>query len=312
MTSTKPGRRSVRLESRQTFDQGILITDFAHIPIGVCGSWPAYWTYNYGEEPYGEVDIIEGANNQTGDELSLHTSARCRLEPDPRYQTGSDVRSDCSLATNYIDGCGVSGPPESYGDPFNALGGGVWALVIDNNDLAVWMFARAGIPDDILSGKQPTPSNWGKPLLHFKSHPGCRVFEQWKNQTIVSHSMLHSTLPREREKSDAYPINKKKQIFNIDFCGENAGGSNWYDSTSAFSNQSCASSTGFPSCEAFVAANPQAFSNSYFLINSIKLYRLTTPTFSATVSHQGNADVRKSHNGANLILLAIAILFLLG
>jgi hypothetical protein len=180
------GRKSVRLESRQTFDQGVLIADFAHIPSSICGTWPAYWTYDYAENPYGEVDIIEGVNNQIGDVISLHTSASCRLKADPQIQTGTDVRTDCSLSTNYVDGCGVSGPSNSYGDSFNLQGGGVWALWLDKDDLAVWMFPRMGIPDDIVKGKELTLNDWGKPLLHFKSHIECRVMDQWRNQTIVS------------------------------------------------------------------------------------------------------------------------------
>lgn len=143
------------------------------------------------------MDIIEGANNQVGDVISLHTSAACSLNVDPQSQTGTDVRTDCSLAMNYVDGCGVSGPTNSYGEFFNAQGGGVWALWLDKDDLAVWMFPRMGIPYDIVQGQRLNPSNWSKPLLHFKSQTGCRVMKQWKNQTIVSlSSMLNSLLNR--------------------------------------------------------------------------------------------------------------------
>jgi hypothetical protein len=34
------GRKSVRLEGVQTFDNGLFITDFDHLPSG-CGMWPA-------------------------------------------------------------------------------------------------------------------------------------------------------------------------------------------------------------------------------------------------------------------------------
>jgi hypothetical protein len=35
------GRRSVRLESKDTFSDGLLVADFAHIPGNTCGMWPA-------------------------------------------------------------------------------------------------------------------------------------------------------------------------------------------------------------------------------------------------------------------------------
>ncbi|OKL60793.1 hypothetical protein UA08_03175 [Talaromyces atroroseus] len=242
-SSATTGRRSVRLESLHTFDQGILITDFAHVPSGVCGAWPAYWTYDYAENPYGEVDIIEGVNDQVGDDISLHTSAQCQLTDDSTSQSGTDVRTDCSLKTNYVDGCGVSGPSNSYGDPFNGQGGGVWALFLRQDELAIWMFPRNGIPDEISSGGQLTLDKWGVPLLHFASSSGCRVSEQWKNQTIVSS-------PSQGLKfTNSPPGLLHEQIFNIDFCGENAGGTNWNESSTSAS-QSCADSTGFPTCAA--------------------------------------------------------------
>ncbi len=35
------GRGSIRLESAETFDNGLLIADFEHMPAGGCGLWPA-------------------------------------------------------------------------------------------------------------------------------------------------------------------------------------------------------------------------------------------------------------------------------
>lgn len=35
------GRPSVRLESKQVYNSGLFIGDFAHMPPSVCGLWPA-------------------------------------------------------------------------------------------------------------------------------------------------------------------------------------------------------------------------------------------------------------------------------
>lgn len=37
------GRGSVRVQSRQTFNHGLFVIDIAHMPGGVCGTWPAFW-----------------------------------------------------------------------------------------------------------------------------------------------------------------------------------------------------------------------------------------------------------------------------
>lgn len=38
---TDRGRPSIRLESKDTFDQGLFIADFLHMPPSHCGLWPA-------------------------------------------------------------------------------------------------------------------------------------------------------------------------------------------------------------------------------------------------------------------------------
>jgi hypothetical protein len=35
------GRASVRIESKKTFTHGLIISDIAHMPGGICGTWPA-------------------------------------------------------------------------------------------------------------------------------------------------------------------------------------------------------------------------------------------------------------------------------
>lgn len=36
-----PGRKSVRIESKKTYNQALVIADFHHVPGSACGSWPA-------------------------------------------------------------------------------------------------------------------------------------------------------------------------------------------------------------------------------------------------------------------------------
>lgn len=53
-----PGRPSVRLESKQTFTEGLFVLDLSHIPVG-CGTWPAFWTVGLGDWPAdGEIGMF--------------------------------------------------------------------------------------------------------------------------------------------------------------------------------------------------------------------------------------------------------------
>lgn len=40
---TSSGRNSVRLTSKNSYNEGLVILDLAHMPGSVCGTWPAFW-----------------------------------------------------------------------------------------------------------------------------------------------------------------------------------------------------------------------------------------------------------------------------
>ncbi|KAK0629508.1 glycoside hydrolase family 16 protein [Bombardia bombarda] len=246
ISTSSQGRDSVRLESKQSFTNGLLIADIAHMPGNACGIWPAFWTYNFDEDPYGEIDIIEGINNQANDIVSLHTCGACSFNFSG--QRGTDPRSNCNLggesggcsddvATNY-DGCGNTAPSGSYGNGFNTNGGGVYATQVLASSLKIWFFPRNSIPADITSGN-PNPAGWPAPFLDAeKSSKNCNVGNFFKKQTI---------------------------IINITFCGSNIDQDMWNSESSCKSKAS--------TCKGFVAANPSAFAQAYWLFNSIKVYQ---------------------------------------
>lgn len=54
------GRQSIRLTSKKSYNSGLIILDLAHMPGGICGTWPAFWTLGPDWPNHGEIDIIEG------------------------------------------------------------------------------------------------------------------------------------------------------------------------------------------------------------------------------------------------------------
>ncbi|KAK0726896.1 glycoside hydrolase family 16 protein, partial [Lasiosphaeria miniovina] len=246
VSTSSQGRDSVRLESVDSFTYGLLIADMAHMPGNACGIWPAYWTYNFDEDPYGEIDIVEGVMNQPNNIVSLHSCGACSFNFN--NQPGTDPRSNCNLGgesngcpetdnTNY-DGCGNTGPSGSYGDKFNAAGGGIYATEVTASSLKIWYFPRASIPADITAGK-PDPTKWPAPFLDAEqSNGGCNVGKFYKKQSI---------------------------IINITFCGASIDQDTWDSASTCKSKAS--------SCKAFVANNPSAFSEAYWLFNYIQLYQ---------------------------------------
>ncbi|KAJ0421848.1 concanavalin A-like lectin/glucanase domain-containing protein [Aspergillus carlsbadensis] len=227
------GRQSVRLSSTQTYHHGLFIIDLGHIPTG-CGTWPAFWILGPDWPSGGEIDIIENVNEATNNHMTLHTSDGCSIEP--TGFSGSLLTSNCYVQAPGQEnsaGCGIQATSSnSYGAGFNSAGGGVYATEWTGNAISIWFFPRSSIPGDISSGN-PNPSSWGiPPVARFAG--SCDIDSHFTNMQI---------------------------IFDITFCGDWAGNVWGSDPCSAHG-----------SCQNYVANNPSAFSQTYWDINSLRVY----------------------------------------
>lgn len=229
------GRPSIRLESKQTYNHGLFIADFLHMPASECGVWPAFWSYGPDWPNGGEVDIIEGANNANQNLMSVHTAPGCKLTNSMMKDASGAVKSKlCDGANN--SGCNYVSPDDdgsSYGDSFNAAKGGVYAMQWDNEHINLWHFSRDNIPSDITT-KKPDPESWGMPQARFGGLD-CDVGKYFKDMSVV---------------------------INTNFCGD-YGNAAWEASTCA---------TYAPTCSQWVAENPKAFANAYWDISYIDAY----------------------------------------
>ncbi|KAK7692453.1 hypothetical protein QCA50_004078 [Cerrena zonata] len=240
------GRDSVRILSNDAYDESVTILDLAHMPEG-CSTWPAFWTLSQrGPWPNGgEIDIIEGVNLNQANLASLHTSPSCSM-PQYRDQNGFTISTDCDAQVNFNQGCGVKfAKPSSYGDAFNAQGGGWFVMVRTRQDgVRIWFWSRndPNVPSEIHDMPQPgllggppdiSPNpSWGNPEASFPIADSC---------DYDSHFDAHS------------------MVFDLTFCGDWAGAD--------YPNTSCGSN-----CVDYVNNNPGAFSNAYWEINSLRVY----------------------------------------
>ncbi|KAI2469875.1 glycoside hydrolase family 16 protein [Annulohypoxylon bovei var. microspora] len=241
-TSDK-GRPSVRLTSHDTFTHGLFIADIYHMPASTCGTWPAFWAFNNQHNGTdwpvgGELEIIEGANTAERNLISAHTTGGCHT-PSTGF-AGEQGPTDCSSGPEDV-GCNYASPPSdttSYGDAFNAEKGGVYALEWDSEDLKLWHFPRSTIPDNIIYGHVvgPDPSSWGPPHAVFGGS-SCNPDTHFFNMSLV---------------------------INTNFCGDYAGNV-WGEADQC--NQLA------PTCEEFVANNPDSFQETYWDINFIDVYQ---------------------------------------
>ena len=228
------GREAVRVTSNKAYTHGLFITDISHMPGGICGVWPAFWTFGPNWPTSGEIDIIEGVNSQTANSVTLHTAAGCSMSSSGSLNSSIRANTDCNAGDGQTGCSSGTSSVQGYGAGFNAIGGGVYALEWTSSAIDVYFFPRSAIPGDIKSGK-PDPNSWGPPTASF-SGSGC---------DIDSHFMNHNI------------------VFDTTFCGQWAG--------AVWSGGSCAllAST----CEAYVGSNPSAFTEAYWMINYVKVYQ---------------------------------------
>jgi hypothetical protein len=269
-TKDPKGRASVRLESKKTWNHGLLVADIAHMPSSECGVWPAFWLLGEQEWPVGgEIDILEGVNDDDSNAVTLHTNKGCRIDNATSPASGSMgavdaaftghlATSDCDVSAEDQDknvGCSIHAPKSltgaqsgsentkkgklaSYGTPFNAAAGGIYAMEWQSSHISVWFFASASPMYTSLSSKStsPDPATFGTPLAHF-SGLGCDFAARFKDMRV---------------------------IFGTTFCGEWAG-TEW--------EKSCAKKTGVATCNVYVRDHPEKFEEAYWEVRGLRWYQ---------------------------------------
>ncbi|EPQ55426.1 endo-beta-glucanase [Gloeophyllum trabeum ATCC 11539] len=234
LTASGSGRDSVRIKSVKTYTTHVAVFDVRHMPQGL-STWPAAWeTLEDGWPASGEVDILEGANDVTPNQSTLHTSPGCTM-PDGRAQTGAVVTEDCGDSGGANLGCGVHAPTSnSFGPAFNQNGGGWYAMERTSTFIKVWFWARndPSVPADVSSGAQSVNTDaWGTSTAFFPN-TDCDIASKFGQNNI---------------------------IINLTFCG-------------AWAGATFAQAGGQGDCATYVNNNPSAFSEAFWDIAAVRVY----------------------------------------
>ncbi|KAE8335244.1 hypothetical protein BDV24DRAFT_156207 [Aspergillus arachidicola] len=137
----------------------------------------------------------------------------------------------------YADaGCSINVPSDqSFGSGLNQAGGGVYAVQWTERAIVMWFFPRNQVPSELVHGSESIdPTSWGTPTAKFAGQ--CDLASQLGPQQIV---------------------------INTAFCGDWAG--------QVWPSSSCAKLGS--TCDDYVAKNPSAFGDTYWEIQSLKVYQ---------------------------------------
>ncbi|KAF4579471.1 hypothetical protein EYR40_000356 [Pleurotus pulmonarius] len=239
-------RNSIRVESKDLYDVGSLwIIDAVHIPFG-CSVWPAFWSKGDNWPFGGEIDIIEGINRLSRNQIALHTVRGCTKFDAPGEQVGQTLGKDCSIGAGCVT---AESKPNSYGQAFADNGGGVFATQFDTSGVYVWYWPRSAIPASIRSASRTnmTLADWGLPTAAYPSN-SCDIPKFFTAQRLV---------------------------LNIALCGVWAGVPNIYKSTCG---------DGICYNDNVVGPGSPRYDNAYFEIPYIRTYTATAAAVIAPTS----------------------------
>lgn len=160
-----------------------------------CGTWPALWTYNSEWPTKGEIDIIEGANSQKSNQVTLHTGPTCSMTQ------GETVDGTELTEANCNDGSGGLGCPQTtnstnnFGKGLNAAGGGIYAMEWTSDAISVWFFPRNSTMQNKISSSNTTvdSSMFGTPLASFVGGSSCDIDNNFKEHWITINTDFVST-----------------------------------------------------------------------------------------------------------------------
>jgi hypothetical protein len=269
-TNTSSGRPSVRMECKDTFNRALYVADIYHMP-GGCGVWPAFWLLGT-TLPWpqaGEIDVLEGINDQALNRMSLHTDKQLVLDnnthinstnlPCGQRQEGHTLSTDCNVGSSGGTGCSImsaNAAHQGFGSTFNTNQGGYLVTEFTSNWIKIWQMARSTGDMYVANQVQPNLSagrmrSWGPPTAMFS-----------RNGTDLSSYFQNLQM-----------------IFNTAFCGP------WIDGT--WNTSSCASLA--PTCQDYVSSNPSAFVDAYWLVKGVYVYESNSTDYFDLPSEQQNS-----------------------
>ncbi|KAL7424103.1 hypothetical protein Q5752_001688 [Cryptotrichosporon argae] len=252
-------RDTVKILSQETVPVGsVVVFDATHLPYG-CSVWPAWWMYDTQVTwpEGGEIDIIEGVNLQTSNQMALHTESGCSITTSTTAYTGIVNDTSCYYEDNDNSGCGITvSNTKSYGAAFAENGGGVFVTELNDDAISIWFFERQDVPAAITNATDSIDtSSFGTPAGLWASD-NCDISTLFGPQTLV---------------------------LDITLCGT------WAGEASVLNETGCPIDSSSTCYETYVL-DASNYDNAYFEIASIKVYSNSTSSTSTSSSSAASSS----------------------
>jgi hypothetical protein len=284
-------RDSVRLEGKTRFDRGLIVLEVDHMPAG-CGVWPAFWTTDEAAWPdHGEIDIVEGINNQDVVKTALHTSEDCSMYAHvPRWawsgewDTATGIPDTFTGQLNFVnqleaDNCWVMAPHQwanqgcvaaakengTIGSAMNDIGGGAYVLEWDpaNGYIRSWVFKNGQVPKNLHASMKSAKNQNGK--------------NQEKDEAVIPDPSTwgvpyaYFAIGQGSGCSADHFLNHHI-VINLAFCGTVAGNRFAHDCPALY-EQYNVNNDSVLTCNAYIDSDPEALSEAYWKIRGVYFYQ---------------------------------------
>ncbi|KAG7336732.1 glycosyl hydrolase family 16 protein [Nitzschia inconspicua] len=304
-------RESIRLEGKKRLDRGLIVLDVRHMPAG-CGVWPAFWTTDETHWPdHGEIDIVEGINNQDVVKTALHTSDQCSMYAHvPRWAWSGEWDTATGLPDTFTgrlnfdnrleaDNCWVMAPHQwanqgcvavsqengTIGTAMNDVGGGVYVLEWDpdNGYIRSWVFQRHNIPTNLLESMQTANDSQQHDITATTTTKtktkNTRGDEKDDNdKTVVLPDPSTWGLPYayfaigQGSGCSADHFVNHHIVINLAFCGTVAGNRFQHDCPALYEQYNVHNDSEL-TCNAYIDSDPTALKEAYWKIRGVYIYQ---------------------------------------
>lgn len=251
--------------------------DAVHLPYG-CSVWPSFWTQGTDWPTNGEIDIFEGVNLQTTNQMALHAEGNGCYASDSVTFSGSMQNTNCSTSYNSNEGCSVlDNSTASYGAAFASAGGGVFVAEYAEEWIKIWFITRDSVPSSLSSNATTIDTDdLGTPSAYYPSST-CDI--------------------------DTY-FGDQRMTLDITLCGSWAG-------TASVLEETCDALVGDATCYTTYVEGTQTstYANAYFEINYVNVYtNASTSTSSSSSSAASSRSVVQYGAVAGVAAAVIALL----
>lgn len=150
--------------------------------------------------------------------MTLHTAAGCTMTKGNTVDgTELSETGDCNAGSGGTGCPQTTNSTSNFGKGLNAQGGGVYAMLWDNEAISVWFFPRNSTMQNRITSSNSTidPTAFGTPLASFVGGSTCNIENTFKEHWITINTDFVSFFPSLLTKFPGHLANTRLAVWSM-------------------------------------------------------------------------------------------------